>query len=35
MQEGKRWAALLAKERSLADHEWELYTKLGHAKAQE
>lgn len=35
MQEDKRWADLLAKERRLADHEWELYQKLGQAKAQE
>ena len=33
MQEDKRWTALLAKERRLADHEWELYKKLGQAKA--
>ena len=32
MQEDKRWTALLAKERRLADHEWELYQK---AKTQE
>ena len=35
MQEDKRWTALLAKERRLADHEWELYQKLEQAKAQE
>ena len=35
MQEDKRWTALLAKERRLADHEWELYQKLGQAKTQE
>ena len=35
MQEDKRWTALLAKERRLADHEWELYQKLGKAKTQE
>jgi len=35
MQEDKLWTALLAKERRLADHEWELYQKLGKAKTQE